>query len=389
VNLGDKWQYLTDMEALPHGQEMQCAVFGCKLYVMLSSRFGPPRMLAWDKQAWHDVDLPPEINELDGAAAIAMAKISDRLVAVLSSPVAATGPAQAGQHGSIQLLISSAAGDFELPPQPLTLAGRPMPPFDTQPLAARLGSRVAILWGHDNAFNFGTCGLDCAIPSIATVDVLAAARQQDDGQKLIRNFTIAIMAVIFIPLLFFRVKAPPRLFSLPQGVVAGNLVKRGLAAVIDFGPFAVVSLIVFGVHIDELTLLSQQDSNPPLNVVYACIGTLSAYISYCAIMEALWGATLGKMIFGLKVVCDMGAKVTIREAVIRNAIKAIELLPPFMLLLLVMLLNAHRRRFGDLVAKTAVVEAKSLPPKSATTDGPAGAEQDATAQPQDANTKSG
>jgi uncharacterized RDD family membrane protein YckC len=274
------------------------------------------------------------------------------------------------------LLISSPTGAFDLPPQPLALAGRPMPPIDTTPLASRLGSRIAILWAHDNTFNFGTCGLDCVVPSIETVDVLASANQQEVGPRLMKYFTIAILSVIFVPLLLFRSKAPPRLFSLPQGVVPGNIIKRALAAVIDFAPFVITSFIVFAVHVEQLSLLSQQDSDTPLNLVYAYIATFSTYIAYCAIMEAVCGATLGKLILGLKVVCDLGVKVTIREAVIRNAIKAIELLPPFMPLLLVMLLNQNRRRFGDLVAKTAVVEARSLPPKNAPTDTPPGDQQD-------------
>jgi uncharacterized RDD family membrane protein YckC len=390
VNLGDRWQYIADIQYPPdlppvaHGQKMQCAVFHGQLYVMLTPQRGDPMMLAWDKQTWRNVTLPAG---LDQVVAIAMVEISDKLVAVLSGPSTTTQPAHASQN-MVRLLISSPAGDFDLPPQPLTLAGRPMPPIDTLPLASRLGSRIAILWAHDTTFNFGTCGLDCVIPSIETVDVLAVAQHRQDGQQLMNWFTGAILVVIFIPLILFRPKAPPQLFSLPQGVLPGNLVKRALAAAIDFGPFAVASYIVFSVRIEDFALLWQPDGNPPLNVVYAYIAMFSTYISYCAIMEASCGATLGKLIFGLKVVCDMGVKITIREAIIRNAIKAIELPPPFMPLLLVMFLNHNRRRFGDLVARTAVVEAKSLPSKDAQTDEAAAGQQDATAnEPEDAGKK--
>jgi uncharacterized RDD family membrane protein YckC len=78
-------------------------------------------------------------------------------------------------------------------------------------------------------------------------------------------------------------------------------------------------------------------------------------------MEARFGATIGKRLLGLKAVGEDAAPLTVRQAVLRNLFKVVELPYPIIFAALMpVLLSRYRRRFGDMVARTAIVEAATL-----------------------------
>lgn len=86
---------------------------------------------------------------------------------------------------------------------------------------------------------------------------------------------------------------------------------------------------------------------------------------YGMVMETLAnGQTLGKMALGLRVVAGTGLSITPSQAILRNILRAADLVPPFFPGIFAMLGNSRFQRLGDLAANTMViVEKTNLRPK--------------------------
>ncbi len=69
-----------------------------------------------------------------------------------------------------------------------------------------------------------------------------------------------------------------------------------------------------------------------------------------------WGATVGKKVFGLRVVDEAGGGVTLGQAMIRNFIRGAEIMLP--LIPLIAFFHPRFQRLGDLAAGTLVVYAR-------------------------------
>ncbi|MEM7677519.1 MAG: RDD family protein [Myxococcota bacterium] len=94
----------------------------------------------------------------------------------------------------------------------------------------------------------------------------------------------------------------------------------------------------------------------------ALIATFLLYWFYFVAWEILTGGrSAGKMAMGLRVVRNSGLPITFRESILRNLLRAADILPmtvpPHFLLIapVIMVLDAKFRRAGDLVAGTIVV----------------------------------
>jgi uncharacterized RDD family membrane protein YckC len=83
---------------------------------------------------------------------------------------------------------------------------------------------------------------------------------------------------------------------------------------------------------------------------------------YYAAFEALWnGQTPGKRWAGIRVIKETGRPINAFEALARNFLRIIDLLPfvpPYAVGIVTMLLNSKNRRLGDFVAGTLVVHDK-------------------------------
>lgn len=79
---------------------------------------------------------------------------------------------------------------------------------------------------------------------------------------------------------------------------------------------------------------------------------------YYVFFEGLWkGSTPGKKRMGIRVIRQDGLPIGLREAALRNLVRAADMLPPPSYILggLVMHFDTHGRRLGDMVAGTYVV----------------------------------
>jgi len=78
--------------------------------------------------------------------------------------------------------------------------------------------------------------------------------------------------------------------------------------------------------------------------------------AYPIVLEVCWGRTLGKRVLGLRVVARDGAPLGWMQAIVRNLLRTVDMLPfGYAVGLLSCLCDSHGRRLGDLVAGSLVV----------------------------------
>jgi uncharacterized RDD family membrane protein YckC len=72
------------------------------------------------------------------------------------------------------------------------------------------------------------------------------------------------------------------------------------------------------------------------------------------------GRSLGKRMVGLRVVDARGLPVALRQSLVRNLVRALDMAPLGAIGMASCLIDAHRRRLGDIAAGTLVVEERNL-----------------------------
>ena len=88
------------------------------------------------------------------------------------------------------------------------------------------------------------------------------------------------------------------------------------------------------------------------------LAALLATFAYFAIMEGVYGQTLGKMALGIKVVREGdGLAPGIRAAVLRTLMRIVDGIGSYLVAFVVALVSDKNQRLGDMVAKTLVVRA--------------------------------
>jgi uncharacterized RDD family membrane protein YckC len=91
-----------------------------------------------------------------------------------------------------------------------------------------------------------------------------------------------------------------------------------------------------------------------------CITFLIAIVLYFVLLEAYFGATLGKRLVGIQVIGTDGDRPGLTKSVIRNVLRAVDSLPAFNALGVVLILTSEdRTRLGDRLAGTRVVYHRS------------------------------
>ena len=82
---------------------------------------------------------------------------------------------------------------------------------------------------------------------------------------------------------------------------------------------------------------------------------------YYIVMEAMMGATLGKMALGIRVVSLDGSSIGWGQSIVRNLLRIVDSLPyivPYLLGAILIWTSSTRQRLGDRVAKTVVVRTR-------------------------------
>jgi len=140
--------------------------------------------------------------------------------------------------------------------------------------------------------------------------------------------------------------------------------KRVLAYLIDFLVRAAICLVVFVIAVFGLAM---GDAFSRASQGFIFLVLFLVEWSYYVLFETLWsGRTIGKRALSLRVVTEGGHPLRFWDSVLRNLLRAADLLPPIPLVsiitfpsyavgLPVMGRDARFRRLGDLVAGTIVI----------------------------------
>jgi uncharacterized RDD family membrane protein YckC len=130
---------------------------------------------------------------------------------------------------------------------------------------------------------------------------------------------------------------------------------RGFAALVDF---TLVTLIFIAAFVGFTSLTDLQRVFFPLAGLVALV-TFAIAWSYFVLLEWIWnGQTIGKRIFGLRVIADDGAPAGFIAVLVRNLVRVVDFLPGFYGLgLLAIVVSSRSQRLGDLAAGTFVVRA--------------------------------
>lgn len=130
---------------------------------------------------------------------------------------------------------------------------------------------------------------------------------------------------------------------------------RGFAALVDF----VLAALVFAGAAFAFSSLTTALGGGTELFGLAVLLTFTLAWSYFVLLEWLWqGQTVGKRLYGLRVIRDDGAPAGFVAVLIRNLIRIVDFLPGlYGLGLLMIIFTTHSQRLGDLAAGTYVVRA--------------------------------
>ena len=149
-----------------------------------------------------------------------------------------------------------------------------------------------------------------------------------------------------------EIETPDHVVLRYQLAGAGN---RGFAAIVDF-LIAVVLMFAIGFAFQALTTL-----NPTLDDWSGWVVLLELLIAwlYFVLLEWLWnGQTIGKRLFGLRVISEDGEPARFVAVIVRNLVRVVDFLPAlYGLGLVTLIVSSRSQRLGDYAGGTFVVRA--------------------------------
>src|SRR6266508_1964000 len=151
----------------------------------------------------------------------------------------------------------------------------------------------------------------------------------------------------------------------PEAVVlefeTGGVGSRTVARTIDL--FIQLAFILFGLTAVGIivSVLFAADYGAAVAVTLSALVGFIALFGYPIFMETRFGATIGKLLFGLRVVTVEGGPIRLRHAAIRAFMQLVDvwLIPIGVIGVLSMLLSRQNQRLGDMAAGTVILREHS------------------------------
>lgn len=165
---------------------------------------------------------------------------------------------------------------------------------------------------------------------------------------------VALTVATVIMFAFWRRDPDWNRLALPDGLMVVDLTRRVLAGAIDLAPGFAVAYVWFGVG--PSALLQQHWPGHRSGSFEAMVPgaiAIGVFVLHSTIGELFTARTLGKRVLGLQVATLRGDRPRAVSVLGRNAMKAVELVAWFLLVLPAM--SPSRQRLGDLLARTVVV----------------------------------
>ena len=367
------WVHLGDLPEMEIGEATALKVTTVmgRVYVMIADAGrGPNRLGELSDGTWRPIKLSKPVAD---DIPLSAQTISSHLVVALSGPADPNG-----QRGVSLAELDANSGVFTvrkvlIGKTPFTL------PLGTLPLVTRQDNQLAMLWRDTKGLAFGTCDVAQGqlAPKAKTVDVFEHKPEGKEAIEMMAYFTWVVVILVFTATILMRPRGPIEPFVLPAGTRPGSIFKRLIALAIDLAPcmFVVGTILSFAIGEQRTRELYEQASrvlqadkpvNVPVEMAIWAIALLATFVVYCMITEARFGATPGKKLMRLRVVGTAGMPATFRQCLIRNLMKIVELsmISPmilFVIVTMVVVITRYNQRLGDLLARTAVVDATSLP----------------------------
>jgi len=246
-------------------------------------------------------------------------------------------------------------------------------PHAALPAVAGLGAKLALFWKDGKTFKTATCDINGELGAATDVEVLLAPVDDGQAEQLHVNLIIGLMIAIFAVTFLQRPQRPLHAFELLPDVRPALMWRRMMAAMVDMLPFWVLSAVIFmpphppetfAEMTAEIQELLRGRQSPPDNYIYSYLLMIGLYTAYSTVMELRFGWTLGKRLMKLRVVGHAGTKPSQRDFILRNLVRTVPLclgniLVMVPLLLIFPLLNRWRQRLGDMLARTAVIDART------------------------------
>jgi len=138
--------------------------------------------------------------------------------------------------------------------------------------------------------------------------------------------------------------------------------RRAVAIIVDTVLLLFVSIVIIAITGDVGTVTTTdtsfefEASGGGLSTALVVIASFAYFI----VLEAVMGATLGKLLVGIRVVMLDGSDVTWAASVIRNLFRVIDGFFLYLVGAIIVWNSAKRQRLGDQVARTVVVAKSSL-----------------------------
>lgn len=131
--------------------------------------------------------------------------------------------------------------------------------------------------------------------------------------------------------------------------------RRAVAVLIDAVPLFIVGYII--AFVTGGTTRDGFDIQGGPAFLWLGIG-----LTYYIVMEALWGATLGKRAMGLKVVKQSGERLDWQASIVRNLMRIVDGFFFYLVAAIAVWVSKSRQRLGDMAANTLVVKAQIFIP---------------------------
>ncbi len=318
---------------------------------------------------WSQIALTPQLDQAD---VIAFVALGGQVTALLAGRQPTQHiPETAGETIALtmaKLAVSSQKWTY----QPIGIDGETASWLaDEPPIAGRLGpERIGLIWRDDKGnLAESSVGLQGQLLPAAEFTLPVTPMGQVESFLVMEYFMWAVLIVSMAAMLLLRPQGPPQPFTLDESIRIGSLIRRTLAVLIDFTPFLFLcsALFVPAELLDGSKDFKQaaDELSRRKEFALAVVTALTLYTAYSFVMELRYAATLGKLIFKLRVVGNNGQPANLRSILLRNLIRLLEinlLMIPFIIpfIILMIILNRYHQRLGDIMARTAVVDARTL-----------------------------
>jgi uncharacterized RDD family membrane protein YckC len=241
------------------------------------------------------------------------------------------------------------------PVREVAVSAPPGIPPDARSDAAFANGSIRVVWSDGQRLQ--ERGYDPASGDAVTGDPLAIALPAEPMNPTITFWTQSVVMAAFVFALVASMRRWNEARNALEAAERRPLALAPLRSRLFAGLIDALPVIVGGITVAVLryeTGHGQPRISEPLG--YAILGaSIGVYLLHTCVVELIAGRSIGKMLFGLRVVDLKGDPATAGALIVRNALRLIDV-AIFFLPLVLILYSPLRQRTGDVAAGTTVID---------------------------------